>query len=77
MSDQRQAGSTDAYHVRTAAEVVAALGTDADSGLTSEEVERRSSLYGPNELRAEDKTPPWRRFRASSGDRYFHPASTA
>ena len=68
MSDERQAGSADAYHVRTAAEVVAALGTDADSGLTSEEVERRSSLYGPNELRAEDKTPPWRRFVAQFND---------
>jgi len=68
MSDEKQGGPADAYHVRTAAEVVAALGTDADSGLTSEEVERRSSLYGPNELRAEDKTPPWRRFVAQFND---------
>ena len=68
MSDEKQSGSPDAYHVRTAAEVVAALGTDADSGLTSEEVERRSSLYGPNELRAEDKTPAWRRFVAQFND---------
>ena len=68
MSDEKQAGPANAYHVRTAAEVVAALGTDADSGLTSDEVERRSSLYGPNELRAEEKTPPWRRFVAQFND---------
>jgi Ca2+-transporting ATPase len=68
MSDAKQTDPATCYHVRTATEVVAALGTDAERGLDSDEVERRASLYGPNELRAGEKTPPWRMFVAQFND---------
>ncbi len=68
MSDTVQHGPAMRYHVSTAAEVVAALVTDAERGLDPDEVERRAASYGPNELRAEDKTPPWRMFVAQFND---------
>jgi Ca2+-transporting ATPase len=42
-------------------EVVSALGTDLESGLTSDAVKRRLAEEGPNELRATLRQPRWRR----------------
>jgi len=50
MSDDRRAASR--YHVRTANEVIAELGSDADAGLSAHEVLLRHELFGPNVLRA-------------------------
>jgi len=44
-----------------AAEVLAALGTDAERGLSSAEAAARLARYGCNELEAEKRVPPWRR----------------
>ncbi len=68
MSDARTAEPVQHYHVQTADEVIAALATDPERGLATDEVERRAALYGPNELRAERKTPPWRMFLSQFND---------
>jgi Ca2+-transporting ATPase len=41
---------------------------DPAQGLSSEEVTRRSDEYGPNELRAAERTPAWRMFVAQFND---------
>ena len=48
--------------------VVAALGSDGEHGLTSEEAARRLARDGPNELQAEKPIPAWRRFLAQFQD---------
>jgi P-type Ca2+ transporter type 2C len=48
--------------------VIAALDSDADRGLTTEEARRRLAEYGPNELQAEAPTPAWRKFLAQFQD---------
>ncbi len=68
MTDTNTIEPADRYHGLSAAEVVAAFGTDAELGLSLDEVERRTALHGPNKLRAEDKTPPWRMFLAQFND---------
>ncbi len=42
-------------------EVVAALQSDADRGLSTDEADRRREVHGPNELQAADAVPWWRR----------------
>jgi Ca2+-transporting ATPase len=49
-------------------EVIAALGSDAEHGLTTEEARRRLAKYGPNELQAEAPIPAWRKFLAQFQD---------
>jgi Ca2+-transporting ATPase len=51
-----------------AAEVVTTLGSDAQRGLTDEEVQRRIQEIGYNELKAEPPIPAWRRFLAQFQD---------
>ena len=51
-----------AAYQRPAIEVLAALGTDATSGLTLEEVRKRLDQFGPNELTSEKPVPEWRKF---------------
>lgn len=41
--------------------VLAALGSDAQAGLSHDEARRRLERYGPNELAAERPTPVWKR----------------
>ena len=48
--------------------VVAALGSDGEHGLTSEEAARRLARDGPNELQAEKPIPAWRKFLAQFQD---------
>ena len=48
--------------------VVAALNSDAEHGLTTEEARRRLARYGPNELQAEPPIPAWRKFLAQFQD---------
>src|SRR5688572_2634677 len=51
-------------HRQRAEDVVAALGTDAQRGLTDEEARSRLEKSGPNELATETPVPAWRRFIA-------------
>ncbi|HEX7045353.1 MAG TPA: cation-translocating P-type ATPase [Burkholderiales bacterium] len=53
---------------RPAAEVVAALGSDAKRGLSEREARARLARYGPNELAAEPPPPAWRKFLAQFQD---------
>ena len=53
---------------RRAAEVVAALGTDAHAGLSKDEARRRLERYGANELASERPVPAWRKFLAQLAD---------
>ena len=52
----------------TAEAVIAALGTDARSGLSEAEVRRRLERDGPNELQAEKSVSAWRKFLAQFTD---------
>jgi Ca2+-transporting ATPase len=52
---------TSAYR-RFADEIVAALGTDAERGLSGDEARARRQRYGKNELTADRPTPAWRKF---------------
>jgi Ca2+-transporting ATPase len=49
-------------------EVVRALGSDAQRGLTVQEAERRLAQFGSNELEAEPPVPAWRKFLAQFQD---------
>jgi Ca2+-transporting ATPase len=51
-----------------AAAVLAALGSDAERGLSAEEARGRLGQYGPNELKAEALIPAWRKFLAQFQD---------
>ena len=57
-----------AVYQQTAEAVVAALGSDAQRGLSTAEASARLARYGPNELTAEPPTPAWRRFLAQFQD---------
>src|SRR5688572_12155297 len=48
--------------------VIAALGSDAERGLTPEDARRRLGQYGPNELEAEAPIPAWQKFLAQFQD---------
>ncbi|MBX5459932.1 MAG: cation-translocating P-type ATPase [Steroidobacteraceae bacterium] len=47
---------------QSAADVVRALASDAERGLSSAEARKRRAQYGPNELAAERPVPGWRKF---------------
>jgi Ca2+-transporting ATPase len=49
-------------------EVLGALGTDAQRGLSQDEARARLERYGPNELAAETPVPGWRKFLAQFED---------
>jgi Ca2+-transporting ATPase len=51
-----------------ASEVIAALGSDQQRGLSDDEASARLAQYGPNELAAEKPPPAWRRFLAQFRD---------
>lgn len=53
---------------RSATEVMAALGTNAQSGLSDEQARQRLERYGKNELAAEAPVPEWRKFLAQFTD---------
>ncbi|HET6350679.1 MAG TPA: calcium-translocating P-type ATPase, PMCA-type [Coriobacteriia bacterium] len=58
----------DPWHCRSAAEAVELLQVDPATGLSSEQAVERQAAYGPNELRAADKTPAWRMFISQFND---------
>src|ERR671939_306747 len=60
--------SEPAEYQQPANAVIAALGSDAERGLTAEEARRRLAQYGPNELQAEPPVPAWRKFLAQFQD---------
>ncbi|MEH2520998.1 Ca2+-transporting ATPase [Bradyrhizobium sp. AZCC 1610] len=55
-------------HQQTADQVLSALDTDADVGLTSAEARSRLDRFGRNELTAEEPVPAWRKFLAQFAD---------
>ncbi|WP_082656232.1 cation-translocating P-type ATPase [Bradyrhizobium valentinum] len=55
-------------HQQTADQVLSALDTDADVGLTSAEAHSRLDRFGRNELTAEEPVPAWRKFLAQFAD---------
>jgi Ca2+-transporting ATPase len=55
-------------HELTVAEVVSALATDAERGLSSQEARSRRAAVGPNELDSAPPIPAWRRFVAQFKD---------
>ncbi len=69
-----QMGGTDSEanamepHLETVEAVLAALGTDAERGLSAMEAKSRLARYGRNELTAEKPTPAWRKFLAQFMD---------
>lgn len=70
MTTMNDAGNTTrrAPHAAPADAVVAALSTDAERGLATEEAERRLVRFGANELVAAKATPWWRRLVAQFQD---------
>src|SRR5690606_9130271 len=58
----------DQPHLRTAEEVLAALGVDRQRGLTEVEARSRLDRFGPNQLRREPEVPAWRKFLAQFTD---------
>ncbi len=60
-SEQTGANQAHAYR-QTIDEVLAALGSDAQAGLSEAEAQARLERYGTNELTAEKPVPAWRRF---------------
>jgi len=57
-----------AAHHLTVDEVVTALATDRQRGLSPASAAQRREEYGPNELTAEPPTPAWRKFVAQFAD---------
>jgi Ca2+-transporting ATPase len=55
-------------YAQSVADVIAALDTDAQRGLTETEARSRLARYGRNELAAEKPVPAWRRFLAQFQD---------
>ena len=55
-------------YARDASDVVQALGTDPERGLTTEEAARRLAQHGRNVLRASPPRPAWRRLLAQFQD---------
>ena len=49
-----------AYHAMPASEVVSALGTDLETGLSAATVAARQAEYGPNVLEGSARTPWWK-----------------
>ena len=52
--------ATDNWYALSTQDVLQRLETDAASGLSAQEVERRRAQYGANELPREGGTPPWK-----------------
>ncbi len=65
--DESQAVVEKAYRVDVS-QVIAALETDAENGLSDSEAAARLKRFGPNELRGEAAVPAWRRFLAQFQD---------
>ena len=59
--------ATPAYHQRVD-EVIPALGSDEQQGLTDDDARARLERVGRNELTAEPPIPPWRRFLSQFQD---------
>ena len=58
----------DVPYQRAIKDVLAALGTDAQRGLTEDEARVRLERHGPNELTADAPVPAWRKFLAQFQD---------
>lgn len=67
MATTIEAEQSNAYQV-DADEVVGALRSNAQRGLTAQEAQQRLAQVGPNELEAEATVPAWRKFLAQFQD---------
>jgi P-type Ca2+ transporter type 2C len=67
-SAQPSSDSTTAPYRQRVDEVLAALGTDSQRGLSDAETRARLKRYGRNELTAEKPVPAWRKFLAQFQD---------
>src|SRR3954466_3203876 len=71
-SSDMQSHSSEPYgtepYRQTVEETLAALGADADLGLSQDEARSRPERCGRNELRAEEPVPAWRKFLAQFTD---------
>lgn len=56
------------FHRMSPKEVIAQLGSDLNSGLTSDEAKQRSEKYGLNELEKEEETSLWERIKEQFED---------
>ncbi len=56
LSPENIANGTDVWHAVEASEVVRALGTSPNDGLTANEAEKRLNEFGPNELEEAERT---------------------
>jgi Ca2+-transporting ATPase len=61
-------GSAAPPHAQTVEEVVRALGTDANAGLSTEVAKQRLAKHGPNELAQAPPEPWWKRMARQFGD---------
>jgi Ca2+-transporting ATPase len=68
MSVTSRPGSVGAAYRSSADDVVAALGTDVERGLSEHEARARLVRHGRNELAAEPPVPAWRKFLAQFQD---------
>lgn len=68
MSDTAVQQELKAAYQQPVEEVLAALGTDAHSGLSADEARARLERYGRNELKAEEPVPAWKKFLAQFED---------
>lgn len=66
-SDSSEAQAV-APHSLTADDVLSALNSDSECGLTSEEASQRLRRFGPNRLKAAPQVPAWRKFLAQFTD---------
>ena len=55
-------------HEQSISVVIAALGSDLQAGLTSQEAQKRQKLYGLNTLHPKAQVPTWRRLLAQFHD---------
>jgi len=67
MEQMIETSQVDAYR-QPVEEVVTALGTDAERGLSAQEAQTRLERVGRNELEAEQPVPTWRKFLAQFQD---------
>ena len=67
-AEPRDGAEVAAPYLRSAEEIISALGTDARAGLTSREAQERLRRYGRNELAAQEPVPAWRKFLSQFTD---------
>ncbi|MCE5191905.1 MAG: cation-translocating P-type ATPase [Actinomycetia bacterium] len=68
MDERATNAITHDWHVMPAAEAIERLGTDAETGLSSERAAALLSEFGPNELHRGERSPAWKMFLGQFND---------